>query len=160
MNELEVRARIDDALRSYCRGIDRLHGPSVEAAFHPGAELVGYGGPPTTVEAFVPRALASLAAKYVATQHRIGNTLAAIDGDHAVVETYVQAFHVQETDGGRLLLTFNGRYIDRFEERGGQWRIARRELRNDWSHIEPMGEPMGGTWIPSGRGDVPDPVVG
>jgi len=158
MTELEIRATIEDALRSYCRGIDRLHAPSVEAAFHPGAMLVDYGSQELTIEQFVEHALASLRAKFVATQHRISNTSIEIFGDWARVETYVLAYHVEDGEAGRRLLTFNGRYIDRFEARDGVWKIARRTLRNDWSRVEVMGEPMGGSYVASGRGGTSDPV--
>jgi hypothetical protein len=159
MTELEIRARIDDCLRSYCRGIDRLHGPSVEAAFHPGAALEGYGSAEAlTIDAFVPYAMAALGKRFVSTQHRISNTSYAVAADHAMVETYVLAYHVEQTDEGRRLLTFAGRYIDRFEPRDGDWRIVRRTLRNDFSMVEPMGEPMGGAYVPSGRGGTPDPI--
>ena len=30
------------------------------------------------------------------------------------------------------------RYIDRFEKRGGEWRIAHRQVVYDWSKIEPI----------------------
>jgi SnoaL-like domain len=159
--ELGIRAAIDDALRSYCRGIDRLHVPSLEAAFHPGAILEGYGSADaTTIEEFIPRVLDSLRTKFVATQHRISNVTIEIEGDRALVETYVLAHHVVVHADGRTLITFNGRYIDTFEGRGGDWRIARRQLRIDWSDISPMGDPMQGAYVPSGRDGTPDPVFG
>jgi SnoaL-like domain len=158
MNDLELRAAVEDALRSYCRGIDRLHGPSIAAAFHPGAMLNDYGAQSLTIEMFVEHAIASLARRFVATQHRISNTTVEHRGDHALVETYVHATHVEVTDDGRRLLTFVGRYIDRFEERDGAWKIAQRTLRNDWSTSAPMGDPMSGTYVPSGRGDTADPI--
>jgi hypothetical protein len=158
-SELQIRAQIDDALRSYCRGIDRLHVASLEAAFHPGAVLEGYGsGEPTTIEVFVPNALASLRAKFAATQHRLSNVTVELRGDTALVESYVLAYHVVLHEQGRTLITFNGRYVDTFEGRDGDWRIARRQLRMDWSDISPMGEPMQGAYLASGRGGSPDPV--
>jgi SnoaL-like domain len=159
MIELESRARIEDALRSYCRGIDRLHGPSIEAAFHPGAMLVDYGAESFTIEAFVPYVLESLARKFVATQHRLSNITVKLDGDAALVEAYVLATHVAQNDAGRTMYTFTGRYIDRFENRGGDWRIVHRQLRNDWSSVEPLGEPMTGPYVPSGRAGSPDPFL-
>ena len=157
MTDLEDRARIDDALRSYCRGIDRLDAASVEAAFHPGAVLVDYGPTPTTIETFVTNALASLGRRFVATQHRLSNVTVEVDGDAARVEAYVHATHVEVTDTGRRLHTFLGRYIDRFERREGDWRIVHRTLRNDWSSVQDMGEPMSGSYVPSGRAGTPDP---
>jgi SnoaL-like domain len=157
MTEIEIRASIEDSLRSYCRGIDRLDGALIEAAFHPGASLIDYGPEPITIESFVPRALDSLGRKYTATQHRLSNITMRFDGDTAFVESYVLATHVEVGDGGRRLHTFAGRYIDRFENHDGHWRIMQRTLRNDWSSVEPMGEPMSGTYVPSGRAGTPDP---
>ena len=157
MNELESRARIEDSLRSYCRGIDRLHAPSIEAAFHPGAVLDDYGAEPFMIEAFVPYVLESLARQFVATQHRLSNITVNVDGDSALAESYVLATHVAEHDTGRTMYTFTGRYIDRFENRDGDWRIVHRSLRNDWSSVEQMGDKMSGPYMPSGRAGTPDP---
>lgn len=158
MTDLELCATIGESLRSYCRGIDRLHRPSIAAAFHPGAMLIDYGSQPLTIETFVEHAVASLGRRFVATQHRISNTTVERRADHALVETYVHATHVEVTDDGRRLHTFVGRYIDRFEERHGAWKIAQRTLRNDWTTAVAMGDPMSGTYVPSGRGDTPDPI--
>ena len=158
MTDPDIRTSIEDSLRSYCRGIDRLHAPSIAAAFHPGATLIDYGPQPLTIETFVDYALPSLRKKFVATQHRISNTTVALEGGRALVETYVHATHVEETADGRRLHTFVGRYIDRFEERDGQWKIAHRTLRNDWTTVVAMAEAMSGTYVPSGRGDSPDPI--
>jgi hypothetical protein len=166
LTELEIRAAIDDALRSYCRGIDRLHAPAIEAAFHTDAMLEGYGsGEPTPIGVFVPNVLAALRAKFSVTQHRLSNVTIEIDGSVALVESYVLAYHViagaaDASHTERTLITFNGRYIDRFEERNGTWRIARRTLRVDWSDISPMGVPMAGAYVQSGRDGSPDPIWG
>jgi hypothetical protein len=158
ITDLELCNVVENALRSYCRGIDRLHGASIAAAFHPGALLIDYGTQLLTIEAFVDHALASLGRRFVATQHRISNTTIERDGATALVETYVHATHVEETADGRKLHTFVGRYIDRFEDRDGIWKIAQRTLRNDWSTVVPMAGPMSGSYVPSGRGDAPDPI--
>lgn len=123
--------------------------------------LIDYGSQPISIETFAKHAPASLQRNFIATQHLISNTTVQLNGDCAVVETYVRASHVQasaEGSGGRRLHTFVGRYIDRFEERNGAWKIAQRTLRNDWSTIEPMGDSMSGTYVSSGRGDSPDPM--
>jgi hypothetical protein len=161
MTDLELRSTVEKALHSYCRGIDRLHAPSITAAFHTGAMLIDYGARSLTIEQFVEHAVASLATRFVATQHRISNTTVERSPDgSALVETYVHATHVESTDEGRRLHTFVGRYIDRFEEREGVWKIAQRTLRNDWTMVEPMVEPMAGTYVPSGRAGSPDPLWG
>jgi len=157
MDELEIRTAINEALCSYCRGIDRLHKPSIAAAFHPGAVLVDYGPAPATIEQFVDNVVVALGSRFVATQHRISNVSITIDGSSALVEAYVLAYHVEDNGGDRRLHTFSGRYIDRFEERDGAWKIAQRTLRNDWSNVAPLGDPMG-SWVASGRAGTPDPI--
>lgn len=158
MDALDARIAIEDALLSYCRGIDRLDPVAVSAAFHPGAELVDYGPDPMTIEVFVEHALGSLERKFVATQHRVSNVRIELDGSNARVEAYVLAFHVEQTDAGQRLHTFSGRYIDRFEERDGAWKVAKRTLRNDWSRIETIDTTMTGSWVASGRAGSPDPL--
>lgn len=149
---------INHALGMYCRGIDRLDGALVASAFHPGAMLIDYRAEPLSIEMFVEGAMISLAKRFTATQHRISNVNADIDGDAAKVETYVLAYHVESTEAGQRLHTFNGRYIDRFEHRAGIWKIATRALRCDWTRIENIDETMPGAWVVSGRAGAPDPL--
>ena len=159
MTPMPLVSTYEDLLHSYCRGIDRLHKPSIAAAFHPGAELIDYGPQPLTIEVFVEHAVASLGKRFIATQHRVSNvSVEQRTPDLAVAEVYVHATHVEQTDTGRTLHTFVGRYIDRVERRDDEWRIAQRTLRQDWTMVQPMGEPMGGTYQFSGRGGTPDPI--
>ena len=158
---LEAEAEIRRALLRYTRGIDRLDGELVASAFHPGAMCIDYGADPLAIEDFVEYAIPRLGTAYLATQHRMSNISIDFDADtdHAQSEAYVLAFHVQQTEGGRKLHTFNGRYIDDFAWRDGEWKIATRVLRVDWSRIEPLDEEMGGAWVASAR-DRTDIVYG
>ena len=68
------------------------------------------------------------------TMHRISNTLIQIDGDRAAVETYVEAYHLADGENGAQQdIVVGGRYVDRFERRGGEWRIAHRTFVHDWN---------------------------
>jgi len=159
--EAKAHQQVTAALLSYCRGIDRLDASAVLAAFHSGAELRDYGPEPMTVEAFTEYALPALERRFTATQHRISNTSIEVlsGGNRALVETYVLAFHATgDGDEPAKLHTFNGRYIDHFEQRDGRWLIADRTLRVDWSRVETIVEPMGGSWIASGRAGSSDPI--
>jgi hypothetical protein len=159
MTSPELRATYLDLLHSYCRGIDRLHKPSIAAAFHPGAQLIDYGPEPAPIEAFVERAVDSLGKRFVATQHRVSNvTVEQRSAEQLLAEVYVHATHIEQTDTGRNLHTFVGRYIDLVEQRDGVWRIAQRTLRQDWTMVQPMGDPMAGSYRFSGRGATSDPI--
>ncbi len=170
-----INDQVRGALLSYCRGIDRLDPTAILAAFHPGAMLIDYGPEPTTIEAFTERVIPSLRSRYRSTQHRITNLMVDIDGPSVLAEAYILAFHVQpgesaeensargpdpETAAQDRLVTFNGRYIDRYTERDGQWRISERHLRCDWSRVEVIEETMGNRWAYSGRGGTDDPLMG
>jgi len=152
-DDLMMRVAITEALHSYCRGIDRLDPEAVRAAFHDDGVLIDYGAPqPIPAVDFADRAIESLRDRYVATQHRITNTsVVARSGASARVETYILAYHVEDADGGKYLHTFNGRWIDEFEDRGDGWRIAQRTLRVDWTRRDQWQEDMRGDYVPSAR---------
>ncbi|MEM7094556.1 MAG: nuclear transport factor 2 family protein [Actinomycetota bacterium] len=157
----QARQQIHEALLSYTRGIDRLRADDVRGGFHAGALLHGYGSAEAMpIEAFADYAVRALADRYDATQHRLSNTRIEFVDDHtARVETYVEASHREppSDDGTQRLHTFAGRYIDRCApDDDGVWRIAERVLRNDWSKVEVIDQPMRGAYVPSGRGEGPD----
>ena len=66
---------------------------------------------------------------------------------HASTECYGMATGIRETDGvfsGRLI---GGRYLDEFEQRGGEWRIVKRQYIMDWE--TPLGVQNDGTPDPA-----------
>ena len=145
-----IHAQITDALLRYTRGIDRLDGELVASAFHPGAQCIDYGADPMSIEDFVTYAIPRLGSAYTATQHRVSNIAidVADDGQSAVAEAYVLAFHTRDLDDGSTELhTFNGRYVDHFTVVDGDWRIATRHLRVDWTRVEPIDATMQGAWV-------------
>ena len=163
MNDFkDAEKQIVDCLLSYTRGIDRLDPDAILAAFHPGALLEGY-----QVDALVPiedfalPVVERLRKRYSSTQHRLSNTKIDFNDDGAIAESYILAYHVQpaDEDNPERLWTFSGRYIDYFEDRDGQWRIAKRFLRADWTRIETIDEKMPNKFI-SGSRDKDDPIYG
>ena len=87
------------------------------------------------------------------TQHLVGNLLIEVDGDTAWSEAYWTAYHRiakgKESDMGFLAehdtsidedVFVSGRYIDRFERRNGEWKIAKRQGVHDWIRFEPANE--------------------
>jgi len=122
---------------------------------------VDYGADPMVIEDFVTYAIPRLRQAYLQTQHRMSNIAieVAADEQSAVSEAYVLAFHVQEADASHRLHTFNGRYIDHFERRDGEWKIATRTLRVDWTKVDTLDQTMGGAWVSSAR-DRTDVIYG
>ncbi|MGU3498713.1 nuclear transport factor 2 family protein [Mycobacterium sp. C31M] len=73
---------------------------------------------------------------YEVTQHFLGQSTVALDGDTATGETYCTAYHVHTEDGERKLMTVHLRYLDEFARSDGAWRFAKRTFYVDW--IEPL----------------------
>jgi hypothetical protein len=73
-------------------------------------------------------------------QHLLGNSHVELQGDVAYVETYIWTF-ARFTKDGRDWDTFTGgRLMDRFERRGGEWKIAHRRTIFDWNRDTPSSE--------------------
>jgi hypothetical protein len=81
---------------------------------------------------------------YSATQHFIGNLLIEVDGDSASSETYFVARQRFGHDGMDYDFVIAGRYLDRWERRGGAFRISSRTLVWDWMRTDPVSTPWPG----------------
>jgi hypothetical protein len=99
------------------------------SAYWPGAmdHHTGFDG---TVEQFIEWALPRLAVMEQA-MHMIGNILIRLEGDTAKVETYLWSVSVLPGEDPRQVMVC-GRYLDRFEKRNDEWRIAERLVVHDW----------------------------
>ena len=133
-DEMADREAIRDCLMRYCRGIDRMDPQVLASAYWPGAMdyHTGFTG---TVEQFIEWALPRLAAMEQ-NMHMIGNVLIRIDGDAAKVESYLWSVSVMPGDDPRQVMVC-GRYLDRFEKRDDEWRIAERLVVHDWFQEAP-----------------------
>jgi hypothetical protein len=130
VQELADRAEILDCLHRYTRGMDRLDRDLARSAYHDDAidDHVGFVGP---VDEFLDWAFGYHATQ-VRHQHYVTNHLVELDGDQAHAETYY-LFVATETDPDAALTVFGGRYVDRFERRGGRWGIAARLCVVEWA---------------------------
>jgi hypothetical protein len=66
------------------------------------------------------------------TQHQLGQSLIQLDGTVARAETHVTSYHRINTGTEERDTVIGGRYLDRLEKRGGEWRIAQRTMLYDW----------------------------
>lgn len=66
------------------------------------------------------------------TQHVLGQSFIELQGDAAQVETHVISYHRVDMGTGDQDTCIGGRYLDRLEKRGGEWRIASRTMLYDW----------------------------
>lgn len=125
---------IQQVLYRYCRGVDRGDEALLRSVYHPEA-IDRHGAFTGSGEAFAAFLVPLMDAAPRVGQHHITNIIIELRGDVADVESYFLALHPmgdQET-GGASHVPVTGRYLDRFERRGGAWRIADRTVVLDWS---------------------------
>ena len=130
---LVAERRIRAVINSYARGIDRLDFELVRSCYWPeGTD--DHGGYVGGVDGFIDYVKVALA-RFTRTNHFLGNCLIDVDLDGGIAraETYCVAYHRKvEADGEVVDMTAGLRYVDRFERRGEDWRIARRVVAYDW----------------------------
>ncbi len=157
IENLIARQEIADEIYRYARGIDRLDFDLVRSCYHPDA-YDDHGAFAGTVDEFIEAAKDFLP-RWTATQHFMGNMLIEIDGDTARAETYAVAYHRREDDEGNGKDDIMGiRYVDRFEQREGAWKIAHRVVSTEWRRVDPVAGARGrgkvGVWGRRDDGDV------
>ncbi len=121
--EVADRLAIEQVLATHCRGVDRADEEALKSCYWSDA-TVAYGGFNGNAHEFcgiLPTAIK----RYTATQHSITNVNPLVSGEHALVETYVTAYHYIEDDSE---MTYIGRYLDRFEKRKGVWKMQHLSL--------------------------------
>jgi hypothetical protein len=129
LNALLDREAIRDCLYRYCRGIDRADEAALRSSYWPDA-FDSHGAYAGSAEGFIMQALERLRAGGRRV-HAISNILIELHGDRAAVESSFLA--LQQIAAAPTMETFLcGRYLDRFEQRGGEWRVAHRTVVYDW----------------------------
>ena len=132
---LGAESAISAVVLRYCRAIDRRDFDLLRDCYHDNA-TDEHGSFTGTVDEYVAW-VRPLLAKYTMTMHLVGNLLVELDNpETARVETYGIAFHRGDPAETAANLTSGFRFIDRFERRAGEWRIARRVATTEWSRID------------------------
>ena len=134
LDELQARTEIADTLLRFIRGIDRQDWALARSTYHDDAidEHGFFTGPPDEFLALVKR----LHEHQQHSMHVMSNMLIEFDSrDRALVETYCLVFqrfgpHAPGVAAGAagVRKMAMARYLDRFEQRGGAWRVAHRKL--------------------------------
>jgi hypothetical protein len=136
---LLAKDAISDAILRFARGADRSDLDLMRSAYWPDAtdDHGNFSGNALEFTAFAVDVLK----RFRATMHFITNTAVTFPGDgQAHAESYFYAYHehLPEPGVGPTMVTLvGGRYIDRFEERHGEWRILARVVTMDWSEHRP-----------------------
>lgn len=131
--EMLERQDISDCLVRFSRGMDRFDRELFLSAFHDDATISAgefVGGP----AALYDWAKQMHEQGQVATHHNLLNHSCDIDGDVAHAETYYLFVGRNRDDSNWIA---GGRYLDRFERRDGEWKIAFRTNAIEWSGVVP-----------------------
>ncbi len=138
---------IRECLERFSRGMDRFDREAYLSAFWSDAEIAAgpfVGSAADCWDWAVPMHEAG----QIATHHALLQSNIDLDGDTAHAETYYQFIGRNRDES---LFIAGGRYVDRLERRGGEWRIALRTNVIEWGCLPP---PM-----PIPFADVPDIAV-
>ncbi len=168
LEELSDREEIRQVIYRWFRGLDRLDLDLLHASFWADGEFDG--GPNTGPSAeFIPAMFGEngrVRKMFAMTSHYMMNLLIDWRGRHAITETYAVAYHrlakgreaIEKAIGTTRFAELGGdadreyqfilglRYADRFEKRGGVWKIARKKLILEWSSVAPYAG------LPDGEG--------
>lgn len=130
------RRHIQDVMCRYARGVDRGDWDLVRSAYHPDAydDHNSYKGDIDGLVAWLDERFAGVDNSI----HFLGNCLIEFAGpDLALVETYFASRRLRAPkekeralagSGDAICREAWGRYVDRLERRGGEWRIAHRTV--------------------------------
>ena len=130
--ELADRLAIQDVINRHSRGVDRADAEILKSAYWPDAEVAygGFDGPAHTFCESLPQGIR----RYKSTQHNVSNTTIDFNGNDAVAETYVTAFHyLAQDDAPDTEMHYFGRYVDHMQKRGDTWKILFRRVVMDWN---------------------------
>lgn len=123
------RAEIVDCLNRYARGMDRHDREMVRSAYHENAIDV-HGSQAFDVEDFIDWAFAYHEPQ-LHHQHYVSNITIEVHGNTAHSECYY-LFVARYADHETPLTVAGGRYVDRFERKGGHWAISTRVCTAEW----------------------------
>lgn len=153
-----ARQEIEQVISRYCRAVDRLDVELLKSVYHEDA-VDDHGSFRGNAHEFAEFIVDNIRKTTVYGFHTVTSSTIDVRGDVAAAESYYIAYsrhaggweQVSEQFGERYATAAReagtldqeheyvagGRYIDRFERRAGEWRIARRQLTNEWNQCGP-----------------------
>jgi hypothetical protein len=145
IDALLAKDAITEVIHRVARGTDRLDHDLIVSGYWPDGfdDHNSFRGGPVEFADWVLTVLPH----FQTTHHFLGQCRIQLDGDVAHTETYCNAHHVSHPDenGAVTDMAMGLRYVDRFERRNGEWRIAKRICAFDWAYTTggrawPFGE--------------------
>jgi hypothetical protein len=124
------REKIRDCIACLARGEDRRDAELIKACYWPDS-TTDYGVFVGSFDQYLAWVVPGSPAIPV-TQHVLGQTVIKLKGETASCETHVNSYHRIIMGAEERDTVIGGRYLDRLEKRGGEWRIAQRTMLYDW----------------------------
>jgi hypothetical protein len=120
---------IQEVIQRVCRTMDWLDEDGQASCYWPDAEI-DFGFFKGRADAFVPMVMEH-ERRSVKRFHLVSGTSMRLGENRAEVESY--GITVGSGDKRKPSRMYGGRYLDTFEKRAGEWRIARRTYVLDWT---------------------------
>ena len=145
---------VEQVLLDYFDGVDRRDPEAAVSVFAPEARAEIMTGKVLEGRDRIGRALGRVLVRYARTSHHPTNARVEIDGDRAVLRTYVYAYHRMTTGDVWHLWA---RLYDEMERRDGRWLIVDHRLTGVDS--EPHRPDIGNEWYGGHPGHLaPGPI--
>jgi|SRR5699024_668074 len=148
IERLRAEDEIKNVLRQYCRGVDRRDFELVRSCYHPDAHD-SHGAYNGGIDGLIEW-MSQRHHGVSQSMHMLGNCIVNWYETHAIVETYCVTYQRLEPSGSGSTsdvgFSVGGsgaqtqvrcRYIDKFDAREGDWRIAARVVVYDSLLLEP-----------------------
>jgi hypothetical protein len=136
LKSLLDREKIRGCIALLARGEDRRDASLITASFWPDS-TIDYGMFEGNFDEYLAYVVPGSPAIPV-TQHVLGQSVVKLQGAAALAETHVVAYHRVSMGSEERDTVIGARYLDRMDERGGEWRIAKRTMLYDW--LQDFGE--------------------
>lgn len=126
IDDMLAKDALRDLAMRYCRAIDRRDPDLLRSVYHDDA-IDDHGVVFCDSAATFIAKQGEIMAPFALTAHYICNMGWRLDGDRADGELYFLAYHRVDQPVVRHILV-TGRYLDNYERRDGDWKIAHRRL--------------------------------
>lgn len=129
LQELKDREAIREVIHRYCQAVDRCDLEMLKGCYHPdGYDDHGFFA--GNAHAFSEYVIPCLE-QVDSSVHAITNTRIQLDGDRASCTSQWSVVHRLRHDEGFTDFWHQGRYLDVFEKREGEWKIFHRVIAGD-----------------------------
>lgn len=137
-----VERQIRAVMNRYCRGVDRGDIDLIKSTYWDDA-YDDHGSFKGSPKDFAEAVTTRMDGVGLVGQHHVTNMTVVLDGDIARVEAYYLAFtpEFDHQSGEAVIKLIIGRYLDRYEKRCGEWRVANRLTLVDWAQPYQDGTP-------------------